>query len=60
MDKKKLSMLVCPLCKGPLELKPTELWCYFDKLAYPIQAGIPMMLVDTARRLSLAEWEARK
>jgi len=59
MDKKKLTILVCPLCKGQLQLKGQELWCYFDRLAYPIQSGIPMMLANEARRLSLEEWEAR-
>ncbi len=59
MDKKLLSLLVCPVCKGHLELKKQELWCFFDKLAFPIKHGIPMMLVEQARSLSLEEWEKR-
>jgi uncharacterized protein YbaR (Trm112 family) len=59
MDKKLISMLVCPICKGKLDMKKHELWCYVDKLAFPIEDGIPMMLVEEARELSLEEWEKR-
>lgn len=59
MDKKLLSLLVCPVCKGRLEQRQKELWCFFDKLAFPIRQEIPVMLVDEARSLSLEEWEAR-
>jgi uncharacterized protein len=59
MDKRLISILVCPLCKGHLEFKKKELWCYFDKLAFPIHHDIPVMLVKEARNLSLEEWEKR-
>ena len=59
MDKKLLSILVCPLCKGHLEPKKKELWCYFDKLAYPIHEDIPVMIVEKARSLSIDEWEKK-
>lgn len=59
MDKKLIGILVCPLCKGSLELKKKELWCYFDKLAFPIRQDIPVMMVQEARNLSLEEWENR-
>lgn len=59
MDKKLISMLVCPICKGKLDMKKQELWCYVDKLAFPIEDGIPLMLVEEARELSLEEWERR-
>lgn len=57
MDKKLLAILVCPACKGPLVYKPAakELWCRAEKLAYPIVDDIPVMLVDQARPLTLAE-----
>ena len=42
-----------------LDLKKKELWCYFDKLAFPIKDGIPVMLADDARGLTLDEWEKR-
>lgn len=52
MDNRLLEILVCPLCKGPLELdkKAQELICHADKLAYPIRDGIPVMLADEARQ----------
>lgn len=55
MDKKLLAILVCPLCKGKLLLKHEELICGFDRLAYPIRDGIPVMLETEARVLSLEE-----
>ena len=55
MDKKLLDILVCPLCKGKLILKKQELICRFDRLAYPIRDGIPVMLEPEARALSLDE-----
>ncbi len=54
MDARLLDILVCPLCKGPLELDKTaqELICRADKLAYPIRDGIPIMWADEARAWS--------
>ncbi|MCF6300077.1 MAG: Trm112 family protein [Proteobacteria bacterium] len=59
MDRKLLDILVCPICKGPLQYrkKQNELLCKADKLAYPIRDDIPVMLEDEARRLSLEEIE---
>jgi len=58
MDKRLLSILVCPLCKGQLILKNNELICVFDRLAYPIRDGIPVMLEQEGRQISLEEKEA--
>ncbi|MDP3561104.1 MAG: Trm112 family protein [Legionellaceae bacterium] len=55
MDKKIFDILVCPLCKGKLLLKNQELICLFDRLAYPIRDGIPVMLEHEARLVSLEE-----
>ncbi|OYY93271.1 MAG: tetraacyldisaccharide 4'-kinase [Hydrogenophilales bacterium 28-61-23] len=57
MDPKLLEILVCPLCKGPLvhNREAHELICKGDRLAFPIRDGIPVMLVDEARRLEDAE-----
>ena len=54
MDKKLLDILVCPICKGPLDYdkKNAELICKADHLAYPIRDGIPVMLEDEARTIS--------
>jgi uncharacterized protein len=53
VDPKLLEILVCPLTKGPLEYdaEKQELISRSAKLAYPIRAGIPIMLPEEARRL---------
>ena len=60
MDARLLEILVCPICKGPLEyLKSAqELVCKADRLAFPIRDGIPVMLEDEARRISAEDVEA--
>ena len=59
MDKKLLDILVCPICKGPLEYRKEneELICRPDRLAFPIRDGIPVMLEDEAREVSSDELE---
>jgi uncharacterized protein YbaR (Trm112 family) len=53
VDPKLLEILVCPLTKGALiyDAKARELISKEAGLAYPIRDGIPIMLVDEARRL---------
>lgn len=51
LDSKLLAVLVCPLCKAKLETAKNELICNKCKLAYPIDDGIPVMLIDSARKL---------
>lgn len=53
VDPKLLEILVCPLTKGPLryDAEAQELISERARLAYPIRDGIPIMLVDEARRL---------
>ena len=53
IDPKLLEILVCPLTKGPLryDAQRQELVSEQAHLAYPIRDGIPIMLVDEARRL---------
>ena len=60
MDARLLEILVCPLCKGPLDyLKDEqELVCKPDRLAYPIRDGIPVMLDEEARSMSAEEVDA--
>lgn len=62
MDRKLLDILVCPLCKGKLVYKKNEqeLICGFDRLAYSIKDGIPVMLATEARQISLEEKEQLK
>ena len=57
MDRYLLDYLVCPLCKGRLIEKKTELICKFDRLAFPCRDGIPVMLEEEAREVSLEENE---
>jgi uncharacterized protein YbaR (Trm112 family) len=53
VDPKLLEILVCPLTKGTLDYdaEKQELVSRSAKLAYPIRAGIPIMLVEEARKL---------
>ena len=53
VDPKLLEILVCPLTKGPLryDADKNELVSEQGRLAYPIRDGIPIMLVDEARKL---------
>lgn len=48
-----LEILACPLCKGHLtyDEKTNELICFESKLAFRIEGGIPIMLIDEARKL---------
>lgn len=57
VDKKLLSILVCPVSKAPLEYdsKANELVCRASGLAYPIRDGIPVMLEAEARNLTVDE-----
>ena len=59
VDKKLLSMLVCPVSKAPLiyNEEAQELVCIASGLVYPIRDGIPVMLEEQARQLTLEEKE---
>ena len=49
-----LDLLVCPNCKAPLawDYEASELVCTGADcgLAYPLRGGIPILLIDEARR----------
>ena len=57
IDKKLLSILVCPVSKAPLEYneEKQELICKASGLAYPVRDGIPVMLESEARQLTADE-----
>ncbi len=57
LDPRLLEILVCPLTKVPLryDREKQELISDQAQLAYPIRDGIPIMLVDEARKLDDAE-----
>ncbi len=52
-DRRMLEFLVCPVTRGPLvyDAARQELVSAGAGLAFPIQNGIPVMMVDEARRL---------
>jgi len=58
METRLLDLLVCPICKGPLEHRRPphdehhELVCHADRLAFPVRDGIPVMLESEARPLA--------
>ncbi|PKF51044.1 Trm112 family protein [Enterovibrio nigricans] len=57
MDHRLLEIVACPACKGKLNYNKenNELVCKFDRLAYPIHDGIPVMLATEAREMSSDE-----
>jgi uncharacterized protein YbaR (Trm112 family) len=57
LDKKLLSILVCPVSKAPLayDEENEELVCRASGLAYPVRDGIPVMLESEARQLTADE-----
>ena len=62
MNKKLLEILVSPISKTPLiyHKDKNELWSQVDQLAFPIKEGIPIMLVEDARRLTAEELDGIK
>ena len=54
LDHRLIDLLVCPVCKGPLQMRrdadqrPQDLACPADRLAFPIRDGIPVMLESEA------------
>ena len=60
METRLLDILVCPVCKGRLQVSAdkTELVCRADRLAFPVRDGIPVMLEPEARVLTESELPA--
>ncbi len=59
VQSKLLDLLVCPQCLGALYVKSfgsrEELCCPLDRLAFRVEGGIPVMLLDEARALTQEE-----
>ena len=57
MDDFLLDLLVCPKSGGKLvyDKNANELICKESRLAYPIKDGIPIMLIESARKLKETE-----
>lgn len=53
MDPDLLAILVCPVTRTPLRYDPERQELVSDEagLAYPIRDGVPVLLVEEARRL---------
>ena len=53
IDQNLLELLVCPLTKEPLiyDEKKSELISRKANLAFPVEDGIPIMLIDKARKI---------
>ena len=53
-DIKLLDIVACPLCKGKLDFVKADniLICNFDKLVYPINDSIPVLLEEQATPLA--------
>ena len=53
IDRRLLEVLVCPLTRGPLvyDRVNNELISHQARKAYPVRAGVPIMLIDEARDL---------
>ena len=60
IDPKLLEILVCPITKTDLVYKREveELWSKASGLAFPVRDGIPIMLEDRARSLTLEEQQS--
>ena len=57
IDPRLLEVLVCPLTRGPLTYDRAnhELISHQARKAYPVRAGVPIMLGDEARDLGADE-----
>ena len=61
-DNKLLEVLACPVCKGKLVLndEKDKLICRFDRLAYDIKDGIPVLIESKATVMTLGEVDATR
>jgi uncharacterized protein len=64
LDHRLLDLLVCPVCKGPLQPQRNdagqlvELQCPADRLGFALHDGIPQMLEHEARNLDVNDASA--
>ncbi|CUU23529.1 hypothetical protein J9874_02092 [Duffyella gerundensis] len=57
MDHRLLQIVACPVCNGKLYYnnEQQELICKPDGLAFPVREGIPVLLENEARALTMEE-----
>lgn len=53
--KETVKIMICPKCRGGVELKDMFISCEDCKLAYPVIEGVPNMLVEDVWKLSKAK-----
>ena len=61
-DIKLLDVLACPVCKGKLVLDKdkTTMLCRYDRLAYPLKEGIPVLIESEATQLTNVELDQQQ
>ncbi|MBZ5737331.1 Trm112 family protein [Nocardioides mangrovi] len=50
LDPDLLAIIVCPACRAGVSVEGEELVCQGCGLIYPVRDGIPVLLVDEARK----------
>lgn len=50
LDPRLLDILCCPACHGDVKETPEGLLCLACQRLYPIEDGIPVMLIDAVRK----------
>jgi len=60
MDKKLLEILACPLCNSELSYikEKKVLLCRFDRVSFPFDDDIPVLLPERAENLTAEQMEA--
>ena len=58
MKQELINIVACPICKGKLEFDKQKniLVCRFDKLAFPVVDGIPVLIESEADKITLDDW----
>lgn len=53
MHKHLIPLVVCPLCKAPLQYRrgAKEMVCNVDKIVFPVRKGVPVLLEMDAHKL---------
>ena len=54
MKQELINIVACPVCKGKLQFDKQKniLVCRFDKLAFPIVDGIPVLIESEADKIT--------
>lgn len=62
LDEELKKILVCPKCRGDLELHEEiqEIHCLACQLVYAIDDDVPVMLIDEAKPLSASRLHGRQ